>query len=118
MICEATPNIELVSLVDIRIDGNTQPRVEINEKLVGEYADEMTMETKFPPVVLFFDGADHWLADGFHRYLAARRAGLEKIEAEVHQGTRESAQWHSYSANRAHGLRRSTADSNGRWRRP
>jgi hypothetical protein len=35
---------------------------------------------------LFTDGRDYWLGDGFHRVLAARKARLTEIAAEVRFG--------------------------------
>jgi hypothetical protein len=66
---------------------------------------ELEVGLKFPPVTVFYDGADYWLADGFHRVTAALQADLKEIAADVHQGTREDAQWYSFSANKANGLR-------------
>ncbi|URI08945.1 hypothetical protein MW290_25590 [Aquincola tertiaricarbonis] len=94
----------------IRIDGGTQSRVAIDEAVVAEYADRYAVGDYMPPVVLYFDGAHYWLADGFHRYHAAGRAQLLQMDAEVHNGTRRDAVLHSLGANAAHGLRRSNAD--------
>ncbi|MBQ1767409.1 MAG: hypothetical protein IIZ92_31520, partial [Aquincola sp.] len=94
----------------IRIDGGTQPRVAIDEAVVAEYADRYAVGDYMPPVVLYFDGAHYWLADGFHRYHASGRAQLLQMDAEVHNGTRRDAVLHSVGANAAHGLRRSNAD--------
>lgn len=99
-----------VKLSDIRIDGGTQPRTEINAGLVAEYAEAMAMGVTFPPIVVFFDGVDHWLADGFHRYHAAKRADWRDIGAEVHTGTQRDAVLFSVGANAAHGARRTPAD--------
>lgn len=94
----------------VRIDGETQPRQRINEDVVAEYAEALAGGAEFPPVVVFDDGADKWLADGFHRYHAHRKAGRERITADIQQGSREDAQWESYAANANHGLRRTNAD--------
>jgi len=94
----------------ITIEGDTQPRAAIHEPTVAEYAEEMQLEHQFPPIVVFFDGKDYWLADGFHRWHGARRAGRPKILASVLRGTRADAQWYAYGANRQHGLRRTDAD--------
>lgn len=101
---------KLLPVKKLRLDGDTQPRVKIDEDLVAEYAAAYKAGVKMPPVVVFFDGTDHWLADGFHRRFGAIKAKLAKMRCEVHKGTREDARWYSYSANQTHGLRRSPAD--------
>ena len=40
----------------------------------------------------------------------SERTELTEIAADVHQGTREDAQWYSFSANKANGLRRTNED--------
>ena len=57
-----------------------------------------------------FDGTDYWLADGFHRFWAAKEAGLTEIYEEIHPGTLRDAILFSLSANSKHGLRRTNAD--------
>lgn len=97
-----------IALDKIRIDGGTQPRESIDETVVADYAECID---ELPPIDVFFDGAEYWLADGFHRLHAARRAGRwSSIEATVHQGTREEAILFSTAANKTHGLRRTNAD--------
>jgi ParB-like chromosome segregation protein Spo0J len=94
----------------IRIDGGTQPRAALNEAIVAEYADAISAGVVMPPVVVFFDGSTYWLADGFHRFHAYRKAGKANIEAAVNAGTRRDAVLHSVGANNAHGLRRTNED--------
>lgn len=100
----------LLNLRSIRIDGGTQSRVELNNATVEEYSEAMAEGAAFPPVVVFFDGANHWLADGFHRYFGADHAGIDSIAADVRNGTQQDAQLFSFSVNADHGLRRSNAD--------
>lgn len=99
-----------LSLRAIKTNGGTQPREALNEEAVSDYAEKMTRGEKFPPVVVFFDGADRWLADGFHRVEAARRAGRTEIDADIRQGDKRAAVLHSVGANREHGLPRTNAD--------
>ncbi len=94
----------------IRMDGGTQPRAKIAEKVVSQYAAAMRSGTEFPPVTVFFDGTDHWLADGFHRVRAAQKAGMGQIAADVRQGTLRDAILFSVSANIAHGVQRAAGD--------
>ena len=64
----------------------------------------------YPPIVVFHDGTDHWLADGFHRLHAIFMTSEKAIEADVRQGTRRDAILFSVGANASHGLRRTNQD--------
>ena len=101
---------ELIAIKDIRLDGGTQPRATIDFEAVFDYMDAMADGAKFPPVVVFYDGASYWLADGFHRVKAAEQAGVDEIACELHQGTQQDAQWYSFGANKTNGLRRTNDD--------
>jgi hypothetical protein len=103
-------NIMQLELTSIRTDGGTQPRATYHYGIADAYAEDMEAGANFPPIVVFFDGSDYWLADGFHRVLAARKVDRSEIEADVRQGTLQDAQWYSYSVNQSHGLRRSNED--------
>ena len=94
----------------IRIDGGTQARESLNEDAVAEYAERMAAGSFAPPVVVFFDGSDHWLADGFHRFHAARKAALSEMPADVRTGTKRDAILFAAGANSDHGVRRTNAD--------
>jgi len=94
----------------IRTDGGTQPRAEISNEVVQDYAQDMLQGAKFPAVVVFYDGAAYWLADGFHRVAAAKVARLAEIDVDVRQGTRRDAILYAVGANGAHGFRRSNDD--------
>jgi ParB-like chromosome segregation protein Spo0J len=65
---------------------------------------------QFPPLVVLHDGEAYWLAEGFHRFNAAREAELETIACEVRSGSLRDAILHSAGANATHGLRRTNAD--------
>ena len=97
-----------LALKKIRIDGGTQPRLAVSDEVVAQYRDDMAAGAVFPPVVVFYDGKDYWLADGFHRFHAAN--GAEQLAAEVKQGTQRDAVLFSVGANASHGLRRTNHD--------
>ena len=100
-----------LELDKIRLDGATQPRAELLIEAMEDYAEQMRAGVQFPAVIVFFDGKDYWLADGFHRIGAWRQVRLnEPIEADVLQGTQSEAQWYSYGVNKSHGLRRTRED--------
>lgn len=99
-----------LSLDVINIQGGTQARVRTTDEAIESYADEMNQGAVFPPIVVYFDGATHWLADGFHRYLAAKRIGRPAILAEVNAGGRSDALRHALGANATNGVYRTNED--------
>jgi hypothetical protein len=99
-----------ILLTSIRCDAGTQIRVSTSESTVLEYTERMMAGDVFPPVDVFIDGKDNYLADGFHRLLAAGRAGRTDIECNVHNGTLSDAIWFAVGANRTNGLSRTLGD--------
>ena len=95
----------------IRLDGQTQARVALDSAQVAEYAEAIKDGEKFPAVVVFHDGSDYWLADGFHRYHATKQVGHVSIEAEVRTGTVEEAQIYAFGANAKRGLSTNNEDN-------
>lgn len=102
--------MKTINIQSIIIDKGTQSRAQISEDTVSEYAEAMHDGSQFPPVTVFFDGVDYYLADGFHRLLAVKRLAKTSITANVESGTLRDAILFSLSANNDHGLRRSNAD--------
>ncbi|MEI8372581.1 MAG: ParB/RepB/Spo0J family partition protein [Planctomycetota bacterium] len=94
----------------IRCSRDVQPRVETDSNTVKEYAERLVAGDKLPPVVVFFDGETYWLAEGFHRLAALKKAGTKQIDCIVIDGTKADAQWHALQSNITHGLRRSVED--------
>lgn len=99
---------ETVELRLITEDSSLQARVATDAKTVAEYAKAMADGSTFPPILLFFDGANYWVADGFHRIKAARDAGKKVVRAEVRHGDRRVAMLAAVGANG--GLRRTQED--------
>lgn len=99
-----------VLLSKIRIDGETQARIDINYEVVTNYAEKMRDGVEFPPVIAYFDGANYWLADGFHRYHGHKANASKEIEVDVREGTQRDAQLYSFGANDDHGLQRTIQD--------
>ena len=81
-----------------------------DESTVDQYAEAMLEGAVFPPIIVYSDGEDCFLADGFHRVLAAEKLEWREIDADVRAGGRQDAIWYALAANKIHGLRMSRAD--------
>lgn len=102
--------MKVINVNNIIIDKGTQSRAAISEETVTDYAEAMAAGDTFPPAVVYHDGVDYYLADGFHRLHAIKRLGKTSIQADVRTGTLRDAILYSLGANNNHGLRRSNAD--------
>ena len=112
VVSNSSPNYHSPTLPcsQIRKDGGTQIRVIQNQLVIDDYAEKMIAGAVFPPVVVFFDGLEYWLADGFHRVNAAIQAGIEHINVDVKEGDKRDALLYAVGANSSHGLRRTNED--------
>jgi hypothetical protein len=110
MIQNGTKETMKINLAKIRIDGDTQSRESLKEATVLDYTEKLMEGETFKPVKVFYDGKDWWLADGFHRYFAHKRAKIDAINADIVNGTKRDAWEYSLGANHDHGLPRSNED--------
>jgi uncharacterized ParB-like nuclease family protein len=101
---------KVMNIGAIVMDERLQSRTEINEETVSDYADAISNGAEFPPVLVFFDGINYYLTDGYHRVLAHKRAQKVSILCDVVQGTIRDAILHSTGVNAKHGMRRTYAD--------
>jgi hypothetical protein len=100
-----------MKLSEIKIEPELMMRVGINQEIVDEYAQAMLDGDKFPSIILFHDGDEYHLADGWKRYYAAKKAGLEIIDADVRMGTYDDAFDYAFAhANHDNGERYSPED--------
>jgi len=99
--------------IDKLVTENLQIRMVMQEDCIRDYADVYRENpTTMPPVTVVYDAQTdtHYLADGFHRVIAAKRAGCDTIKASIHDGTFDDALKLALGANDKHGLRRTNAD--------
>lgn len=85
----STNGVSEIILLDpamIRQDRRCQPRETIDPHVVEDYEELIRDGTTFPPIDVFFDGLEYWLADGFHRVPAFVRADADRIAARVSRG--------------------------------
>lgn len=102
-----------IQISHILIDRGTQMRAEVNESVVADYHERLMAVKSWPfdsPLVVFFDGKKYYLADGFHRYFAAKRCNRVSAPCEVIEGTLRDAIKYALGANANHGLRRTNED--------
>lgn len=107
------PNHQWVAIGRVTADlENVQSRAGMSKGHERKFSDLMLENGwgGFPPVVIFFDGKKYWLADGFHRYFAAKKAGLPAVHAEVRDGTKRDAIIHSAGSNIEFSIERTDED--------
>jgi hypothetical protein len=73
---------------DLLANAPVNPEAHLEAARVERYAG---MADVPPPVVVFETPEGLLLADGYHRVAAARRRGLETVEAEVRSGSLHDA---------------------------
>jgi len=99
-----------LKLAMIVLDAGTQIRARLDDDTVEEYAAAMKEGAKFPPAIVFHDGSQYLLADGFHRVAAAVRNGFKDFAFDVRAGSKSETLKYALSANAQHGLKRTNAD--------
>jgi len=108
-----TSDIQLkeLEIASIKIDFDIQSRTILNDTAIKDYAENyLTYGDLFPPVAVFFDGSDYWLAHGCHRVSALLSIGKTAVRSNIHQGDKRAAVLYSVAANEEHGLRRTPGD--------
>lgn len=99
-----------IKLDSIRIDGDTQSRMVVDQPTVYNYLEHMKEGEEFPRMFVVYDGSTYWLVDGFHRYHAYKLLGIKEVEVDYKPGTLEEAQVLSYGVNSKHGKPRTADD--------
>jgi hypothetical protein len=79
---------KLVRITELLANAPVEPEAHLDTARVGHYAK---IFDALPPIVVFDTAEGLLLADGYHRVAAARRRGLETVEAEVRLGSRHDA---------------------------
>lgn len=92
------------------LDLSLQTRAGTDAETIDNYAEAMADGATFPDVTVFTDGKRYWLADGFHRVMAAKQNGRTVIAADVRKGTEDDAVVFGGTANNKQGKRPTRAD--------
>lgn len=100
-----------VPLAQIVADPRLQPRVTTRLEVTEQYVHALVRRNAvFPPLDVFFEGGEYWLADGFHRRAAYEIAGVTACLCTVHAGGLMEALWFTCSANSTNGQARTQED--------
>jgi hypothetical protein len=107
---EPKPRIQEISIKVIIRDETLQPRSRLDPDVIHDYAEALKNGATFPPVAVFFDGKDYYLADGYQRTAAHEAIGRKSIRAYIYHGDKRDATLYSVGANAEHGVRRTNED--------
>ena len=102
--------MKFLNLDALVLDQKLQSRTEISQDTVDDYAHAMSEGDDFPALTVFFDGVNYYLADGYHRFHAYKKAGKVGAQCSVINGTFREAQLYATGVNAKHGMRRTHAD--------
>ena len=105
-----TVDSRMLPLDRIVLNERANPRSRLDPDTVRKYAAAMKAGVAFPPVEVFSDGNDYYLADGFHRVAAASEAGKDQISVHVRKGGLRQAVLFAAWGQAPHGLERTAED--------
>jgi hypothetical protein len=103
----------MLPIGEIILDPTVQQRVELDHAKVEEYTELYADGHDLGRLVVFQTDAGWFLADGFHRLLAALTAGLPDLPCAVYHGSLRDAILYATSCN-LHGKPLSNADKKRR----
>lgn len=112
---------DTIAIADITLKKGLQPRDSEDMDLIHEYASTMKVRKEdgivvdnsgreWPPIVIFEDSNNAYLVDGWHRYYAAKKKGVESFQVDRHRGNYRDALAYSLGVNAQHGKRRTNSD--------
>jgi hypothetical protein len=99
-----------LSLIDITLDRQFQPRDSLDGTNVNNLKDAYEEGADIPPVTIWKDGDSSFLIEGFHRFRAAQLVGLKELPVQYFKGSRAEAMAYAFRVNSTHGLLLSRTD--------
>ncbi len=92
----------LLSAITVSPDVQLHARP-LDNDTVAAYVEAMAAGAVFPPLTVFDDGEEQWLAGGFHRLAAMRFLSVVETEAVIHTGGKSEAMVFAATDNITHG---------------
>lgn len=103
--------IKLLPLKDVVRDEDLQMRVAMSGDHIDSLKEALLDKVELPPIIVYSDGINYFLADGHHRYVAHVILGKQEILSEVREGGRQAALDYAFGANKENNaLPRTTKD--------
>jgi hypothetical protein len=75
----------------ITLDPDVQVRGITHRETVRDYAQQKKEGYSFPPIVIFTDGLNNYLADGWHRLEADRLNDVATVACQIYEGCKDDA---------------------------
>ena len=94
---------EIISIKDIIREKDFMMRERIDKELIAEYKENFDAIQESSPIIVFETAKGFLLVDGFHRLKAAEQLNLDRIKAEIKQGSVQEAYAYACLANLKHG---------------
>ena len=106
-----------INVAQLQCERDLQTREKLDDATIKEYAEAMDRGDVFPPIVVFEKTekgektpATFTIADGQHRFEAAKLIGIESMDCDIKEGAADDALLFALKSNCAHGLRRTNRD--------
>lgn len=104
-------SIKRLPLKDVVRDEDLQMRVAMSGDHIDTLKEALLDKVELPPIIVYSDGINYFLADGHHRYVAHVILGKQEILSEVREGGRQAALDYAFGANKENNaLPRTTKD--------
>jgi len=101
---------ELLPVKQIKQSSELQPRASMHTDKIDEYTEAMRRGDAFPALTVFKVEREYYLVDGYHRFMAAQGAKIERVMADIIHGTMRDAILYSAGVNSKHGIQRTNED--------
>lgn len=98
-----TPILGRITLTQLARSSDFQIRTKLCRQTVRSYASIIKAGGDMPPLRAALVDGVHILVDGFHRAAAYELLGIQEVDVEVNEATRDNALWMAAEANTRHG---------------
>jgi uncharacterized ParB-like nuclease family protein len=87
----STIEVRMVRIADLVLDPAVHVRAKTDQKRVEQYSIAYVAGDPLPAVDVFFDGTAYYVANGYHRVPARKKAGFDEILCNIRKGGKREA---------------------------